>query len=153
MGILLLSECLPYRNAARDSFDNSQGRLLATMANLTVEQLQQVADCRYVLPRFVGQWGKHSRYFKDLEAKLKSLLLQYKDEHKKRLTNHVVFLVGKRMPNLLGFKQIEFWEIHFWQGMMFYTLPNPLAEYWWKEDSNIRQAKLMMGHLFARWTQ
>lgn len=153
MGILLLSECLPYRNTARDSFDNSQGRLLANMAGLTVQQLQQVADCRYVLPRFVGSWQKNSRFIKELETKLKELLTTYKEQHKKRLTDHVIFFVGKRMPSLLGFRDIEFWQIHFHDGMMFHAIPNPLAEYYWKEDSNVKQAKLMMGHLISRWVQ
>lgn len=153
MGILLLSECLPYRNAASDSFDNSQGRLLATMAGLTVNQLETLAECRYVLPRFVGQWGKHARYLKELEDKLKKIMTAYKDTHKKYLTNHAVFLVGKRMPLLLGFKSIEFWQIHFWEGIMFHAIPNPLAEYYWKEESNMKQAKLMMGQLVRRWSE
>ncbi len=66
----------------------------------------------------------------------------------------MVIFLGKRLPALYDHKDINFFEIHFgqWQSAFFTfaTIPNPLAEYWWKEPDNVKQVQPFMAKMLQR---
>jgi hypothetical protein len=144
MGIMLLGECWPYR-AIGSSWDNSQGRLFAKACGLTVEQLQTLCHCRYVLNSYVMSAKKDARYERRLEEHLQATMICHAEYS-------IHLLLGLRMSKLLGFKDVDFFEPHFWNGQRFACVPNPLAEYWWKEQTNVSKVGKFMAKVFAKYT-
>ena len=140
MGVLLLGECWPYR-AIGNSWHNSQGRLLAKASGVTVEQLETLCECRFVIRKYVASCQKTNRYERILQERLRDILNQDS-------TRRLHLLIGLRMGHLLGFKDCGFFEVHFWQDHKFACIPNPLADYWWKELANLEKVKEFMNYVF-----
>lgn len=140
MGVLLLGECWPYRGIG-GSWHNSQGRLLAKAAGVTVEQLETLCDCRFVISKYIASCNKTNRYERVLQERLQDILRE--DQ-----TRQLHLLIGLRMGHLLGLPDCGLFEIHFWKDHKFACIPNPLAEYWWKEKANVAKVNEFMTYVF-----
>ena len=148
MTILLIGECLPYRNCDA-SFDNSQGRLLASACGISVNQLQQLCTCRYVLSRHVPSHLRNDKYRKELMIAIgidiEPMMLEY----------DITIFIGKRLMGVMYRQKIDFfteyWTRFLQQESMIACIPNPLAEHWWKEDSNVAKVSAFMQTMFREY--
>ena len=153
MGILLLAECWPYRNVKAGSFDTSQGRLLAETCHLSIEELQQVCTCKYVIDRYVPSWRKTKQY----ENEIRGTLIN--NDNSYILHHALTICLGKRLLSILSKHGADFFTRYYYyiDGKLVKPLrsvaciPNPLAEYWWKEDDNIEQVTDFMKHMFTMY--
>jgi hypothetical protein len=149
MSILLLAECWPYRNIV-GSFDNSQTRLLANCCGITVTQLMQLCDCKFVIDRFVPSFKRTEDHEYELYCKLARnvdpIMCGY----------DISLFIGKRLMTCMCEMKIKFCE-EYYTFMKTGTettvacIPNPLARIWWNETANIAKVKEFMLHVFEQY--
>lgn len=148
MSILLLAECWPYRNSPK-SFDTSQGRLLAGACGLTIQQLQTLCNCQYVINTYVPSCRRN----KDYESKLR-----YKIEHEISsiiMEHDLAILIGKRLMHIMSPHHVDFFKEYFTYSldndkveMTVACIPNPMADFWWKEITSCEKVKVFMSRAF-----
>jgi len=129
------------------------GRRLAAACGISITSLQLICQCRYVIPTFIPSWRKHKRY--ELDLFTHSLPIIFTSKGKETVAQYdIVLFVGKRLPALFDYKDVDFFEVHFafWQSasFCFATIPNPLAEFWWKEPDNVKQVQPFMAKMLQR---
>lgn len=145
MAILLLGECLPYRNSVVDSFDNSQGRMIASSCGLSVHQLMQLCDCMYLIPKYVPSYRKKKQSYEDALELRFARLWQTSDKN-----YHVIICIGKRLMNVL-FSNKDFFINEQFAHMQVACIPSPAAEYWWKESVNVVKVGAFLNEVFTNY--
>jgi hypothetical protein len=110
-----------------------------------LSQLQTVCDCKFAIRKYVASCHKTKRFEKLLAERLQVIFAQSQYD--------LILLIGLRMGKLLDYKSIDFFDVHFTSKptQMFACVPNPLAEYWWKEQSNIRKFSKFMNAVMLRY--
>ena len=151
MSILLLAECWPYRNVKAGSFDNSQGRLLAHSCGISISQLEQLCTCRFVLDRYIPSFKRQRKRY-NLEL-LTAISLIWDDV----ISHHdLTIFIGKRLIQIVSSHDVGFFVrcySHWLDNpnapiITCCCIPNPMASFWWKEETNIAKVKEFMTLMF-----
>lgn len=158
MSILLLAECWPYRNTA-GSWDTSQTRVLAQTCGLSVQHFVSLCKFQYVIDSYIPSYKRNTHY----EVLLYSKMIGVIDLI---LEHDITLIIGKRLMTIMSSCDIEFckeyftYNIEFCRGYFRYVMdnyhremtiaciPNPLAEFWWKDETNVAEVKKFMQNIF-----
>ena len=150
MSILLLAECWPYRNVEPNSFDTSQMRLLAQACNVTVKQLQHLCTCRYVIEGYVPSFKRDVSYAKTVFNRVNNVFLRV------MLRHDITIMIGKRLMNVLASSDANFFIEYYTMArnvvesidLTVACIPNPMAEFYWKDTKNVDKVSKFMKHVF-----
>ena len=143
--ILLLGESCPYRNALFLG-TNSQGKMIAQACELTLEELNQMLNCEYLIKAFIPSWKrKHRRYVEDLIKQWKAKEQLFEEHYE------VLLVLGKRLASIVLGHDVEFFQVFPHHGLKIASVPNPLAEYWWKDDEHIRAMHDFMRQILKKY--
>jgi len=149
MSILLLAECWPYRNTA-GSVNTSQTRLLAQCCGLSVEHLLSLCRFQYVLDSYVPSFKRQNSYEADLRYVMNHGVIDNIMRH------DITIIIGKRLMHVMSEHHVDFFKEYFTYcldkpqqiEMTVACIPNPMAEFWWKESTNLVKVFDFMHHVF-----
>lgn len=147
-GIVLVGECYPYRNIDKGNpFNNSQGRLLATCVGLTLDQLQLLVDCHYVVSKY---YPSHMRNTNAFEWLLGKQWQRLEEEYRERYST--IILIGKRLARVVLGADSDFFTFHQHHCFQVATIPNPLAELWWNKELHLKATEQFLTKLLKEQT-